>query len=181
MWKNAKWKQTRRARLHKSSLATEDSGGFLLRFTAHSNGALLKRGTEFVQGRSPVLVLSGTREAANDFVRSYCQTQSGALIGVYRHALRDLVLTISTPSMVERGLSPVRRLTREAMAVEITARSRAKLTYLTPVARFPGFARALARTPEDLRLSGITPSQIHSTGRSGPDLAILLSAYELAL
>jgi hypothetical protein len=120
-----------------------------LQFTAHSNNALLKRGTEFIQGRSPVLVLAGTREAANDFVRSCCQTQSGALSGVYRHTLRDLVLSISTASMVERGLSPVRRLTREAMAVEIAARSRAKLTYLAPVARFPGFARSLARTLED--------------------------------
>ena len=52
--------------------------------------------------------------------------------------------------MLKRGLAPVRRVAREAIAAEITARSRAKLTYLAPVSAFPGFARALARTLEDL-------------------------------
>jgi hypothetical protein len=47
--------------------------------------------------------------------------------------------------MVDRGLSPVHRIAREAIAAEITARSRAKLSYLAPVARFPGFVRAFAR------------------------------------
>ncbi|WP_216843139.1 PD-(D/E)XK nuclease family protein [Granulicella sp. S190] len=83
--------------------------------------------------------------------------------------------------MMERGLSPVRRLAREAIAAEITARSRAKLSYLAPVAGFPGFARALARTLEDLRLNGITADELRSTGRSGPDLALLMNAYDRAL
>ena len=155
--------------------------GRLLEFVAHSNDALLKRGTEFLRGRSPLLVLAGTREAADDLVRSCCSAAGGALAGVYRHTLRDLVLNISTSSMVERGLSPVRRIAREAIAAEITARSHAKLSYLAPVAKFPGFARALARTLEDLRLNRITTDQLRSTGRSGPDLALLLTAYEEAL
>jgi hypothetical protein len=73
--------------------------------------------------------------------------------------------------MLERGLIPVHRLAREAIAFEITARSRAKLTYLAPVAGFPGFARALARTLEDLRLNSITIDEVNAIGRSGPDLA----------
>jgi hypothetical protein len=83
--------------------------------------------------------------------------------------------------MVERGLSPVRRVAREAIAAEITERSRAQLSYLAPVVGFPGFARALARTLEDLRLNRITAADLRSTGRSGPDLALLLTAYEEAL
>jgi ATP-dependent helicase/nuclease subunit B len=152
-----------------------------LQFAAHSNDALLKRGTEFLRGRSPLLVLAGAREAADDLVRSCCSQAGGALTGVYRHTLRDLVLTISTAPMVERGLSPVHRIAREAIAAEITARSRAKLSYLAPVAGFPGFARALARTLEDLRLNCITTGQLRAAGRSGPDLALLLTAYEGAL
>jgi RecB family exonuclease len=100
---------------------------------------------------------------------------------VYRHTLRDLVLTISTAAMVERGLSPVRRIAREAIAAEITAKLHAKLSYLAPVVGFPGFARALARTLEDLRLNRITTDELRSTGRSGPDLALLLTAYDQAL
>src|SRR6266852_6722863 len=59
--------------------------GLPLRFVAHSNDALLKRGTEFLRGRSPVLVLAGAREAADDLVRSCCSPLGGALTGVYRH------------------------------------------------------------------------------------------------
>src|SRR5450759_2039685 len=131
-----------------------------LQFAAHSNDALLKRGTEFLRGRSPLLVLAGTREAADDLVRSCCSQAIGALTGVYRHTLRDLVLTISTAPMVERGFSPVHRIAREAIAAEITARSRAKLSYLAPVVGFPGFARALARTLEDIRLNRITTDEL---------------------
>ena len=152
-----------------------------MRFAAHSNDALLRRGIEFIRGRSPVLVLAETREAADDLVRVYCSTTRGALGGVYRHTIRDLALTLSAAPMLERGLVPVHRLAREAIAFEITARSRAKLTYLAPVAGFPGFARALARTLEDLRLNSVTIDEIGAIGRSGPDLALLLIAYERAL
>jgi hypothetical protein len=115
-----------------------------MQFTAHSNDALLKRGTDSVRDRSPLLVLAETREAADDLVRSSCSAIGGALTGVYRHTLRNLVLTLSTPAMAERGLSPIPRIAREAIAGEITARARSKLGYLAPVAGFPGFARALA-------------------------------------
>jgi hypothetical protein len=140
-----------------------------LQFAAHSNDI------------SPLLVLAGSREAADDLVRSCCSQSGGALTGVYRHTLRDLVLAVSTVPMVERGLSPVRRIAREAIAAEIAARSRPKLSYLAPVAGFPGFARALARTLEDLRLNRIATDKLRATGRSGPDLALLLTAYEETL
>lgn len=149
-----------------------------MQFVAHSSHALLERGTKFLRGRSPVLVVGGTREAVDDLARG---SASGAAIGLYRHTLRDLVLALSSVPMVKRGLVPVRRVAREAIAVEITARSRKSLTYLAPVSAFPGFARALARTLEALRLDDIPLDELQSTGRSGPDLALLLNAYEGAL
>ena len=152
-----------------------------MQFAAHSNDALLKLGTEFLRGRSPLLVLAATREAADDLVRSCSAPVGSALTGVYRHALRDLVFAISAAPMIERGLSPVGRVAREAIAAEITARSRAKLSYLAPVSGFPGFARALARTFEDVRLNRITTDELRAAGRSGPDLALLLTAYEETL
>ena len=151
-----------------------------MQFTAHSSHVLLERGAEFLRGHSPVLVLSGTREAADDLAR--VGTSAGkAFAGVYRHSLRDLVLSLSTVPMLKRGLVPVRRVAREAIAVQITARLRTKLAYLAPVSAYPGFARALARTLEDLRLDDISLDALRSAGRSGSDLALLLTAYEGAL
>jgi CRISPR/Cas system-associated exonuclease Cas4 (RecB family) len=74
------------------------------------------------------------------------------------------------------GLVPVGRIVREALAARVTART--ELTYLKPVAPFPGFPRALADTFEELRLNRITPEQLRACGQSGPDLANLLAAYE---
>jgi hypothetical protein len=150
-----------------------------MRFTAHSNHALLERAAEFLRGRSPVLVIAGTREAVDDLART--SVRGGASQGLYRHTLRDLVLTLSSVPMLRRGLAPVRRVAREAIAAEISARLRARLTYLAPVSAFPGFARALARTLEALRLDDISVDELRSAGRSGPDLALLLQAYEGAL
>ncbi len=148
---------------------------------SHANQALLEKGAEFLKQHSPCLVLAETREAADDLVRACCRTPGSAVIGVYRHTIRDLVLKLSSAPMAERGLAPIRRLAREAIAAEIASRLRGKLTYLAPVSGFPGFARSLARTLEDLRLNLLEAKTLKSIGRSGPDLALLLEAYEEAL
>ncbi len=151
----------------------------------HPNGApcprLHDRAAQFLLSHTPTLILATTREAADDAVRHCCSTPGTAIGGVYRHTVRDLVLALSEAPMLERGLQPVRRIAREAIAADIAARNRSRLTYLAPVASFPGFPRALARTLEDLRLNRITAAQLHSAGRSGADLALLLEAYEEAL
>lgn len=127
-------------------------------------------------GRGQTLVIAPTRAAVDDLVRSCCEP---ALIGVHRHTLRDLVLRISSDPMNERGLVPVSRLTREALAALAANRARTagSLDYLTPVLSFPGFPGALARTLEELRLNAVDPEQLRATGRSGPDLALLLDLY----
>jgi len=125
-----------------------------------------------------VLVLAATRGAADDLVRSACET---ALRGVQRHTLRDLALTLSETVMNDRGLAPVRRIAREALAALVTGRAAPSLGYLKPVIAFPGFARALARTLEDLRLNQIPLDALRDAGRSGPDLATLLDLYQQEL
>jgi hypothetical protein len=114
-------------------------------FASHANHALLEKGAEFLKQHSPCLVLAETRQAADDLVRSCCRTPGSALIGVHRHTVRDLVLKLSSAPMAERGLSPISRLAREAIAAEIASRLRGKLTYLAPVSGFPGFARSLGQ------------------------------------
>lgn len=115
-----------------------------------------------------MLILAPGRAAADDVARAACST---ALLGVHRHGFRDLVQELAADEMARRDLTPVGRFVREALAARVAAET--PLTYLKPVAGFPGFPRALADTFEDLRLNGIRPAE--------SDLAALLDAYEREL
>jgi CRISPR/Cas system-associated exonuclease Cas4 (RecB family) len=126
---------------------------------------------EFVSRWAPkgaVLVVAATREAADEIALAAC---GEALAGVQRAGFRDLVLALSDAEMNRRGLVPVGRVVREALAARVTAKiTQFRLSYFGPVARFPGFPRALAETFEELRLNGTAPPH--------EDLALLLRAYE---
>ncbi len=135
---------------------------------------------EFVRQFSaggPVLVLAPVRAAADQVAFEAC---SRSLLGVRRFAFRELVLELASAELNRRGLVPVGRFVREALAARIAyeALGRGELTYLRPVAGFPGFPRALTATFEELRLNGVEPEQLSSSGGSGPDLARLLTAYQ---
>src|SRR6516164_128515 len=124
-----------------------------------------------------VVVLAPVREAADEVALAAC---GDALIGVHRLAFRELVLELSAAELNRRALTPVGRVVREALAARVTeeAAGAGKLSYLGPVAAFPGFPRALADTFEELRLNGIPLGQLRECGQSGADLALLLGAYE---
>ena len=128
--------------------------------------------SEFAAG-GPVLVLAPERAAADEVVRLAC---TKALLGVRRLGFRELAPELAGDEMDRLGLVPVGRIVREALAARVAART--GLTYLKPVAAFPGFPRALAESFEELRLNRITPAQLRACGQSGPDLADLLAAYE---
>jgi RecB family exonuclease len=137
---------------------------------------LRARASELVRelaATGPVLVLAAERAAADEVVRHAC---TKALLGVRRFGFRELAPELAADEMNRLGLVPVGRIVREALAARVTART--PLTYLKPVAEFPGFPRALTDTFEELRLNRIGPEQLRQCGQSGPDLANLLSAYE---
>jgi len=98
--------------------------------------------------------------------------------GVRRFAFREFVIELSAAELNRRGLVPVGRFVREALAARVTAEAlhRGELTYLRPVAGFPGFPRALTATFEELRLNAVDPERLRGCGQSGPDLARLLEA-----
>ena len=140
---------------------------------------LRARAVEFVvewTELGPVLVLAPVREAADEIALQAC---GAALIGVQRLAFRELVLELCAAELNRRGLAPVGQIVREALAARVTQQALAEgaLSYLGPVAAFPGFPRALAATFEELRLNGTTPEALCACGPSGPDLAWLLAAY----
>jgi len=127
-----------------------------------------------------VLVLAPVREAADEVALEAC---GDALVGVHRLAFRELVLELSAGELNRRALVPVGRIVREALAARVTqeAVSAGRLSYLGPVAGFPGFPRALTDTFEELRLNGVSPERLRSCGESGRDLALLLANYEREL
>jgi hypothetical protein len=141
---------------------------------------LRARAAEFVAERvrwGQVLVLAPVREAADEVALEAC---GDALIGVHRLAFRELVLELSGAELNRRGLVPVGRIVREALAARVTqeAAGVGKSSYLDPVAAFPGFPRALADTFEELRLNAVPLHQLRECGQSGADLALLLGAYQ---
>ena len=52
-----------------------------------------------------------------------------------------------------------------------------ELRYFSPVSQLPGFAKALARTIQELRMASVRPEQLRQTGEAGADLARLLTRY----
>jgi hypothetical protein len=131
--------------------------------------------SEFAAG-GPVLVLAPERAAADEVARLAC---TRALLGVHRLGFRELAPELAAGEMNRLALVPVGRVVREALAARVAAQT--GLTYLKPVAAFPGFPRALTDTLEELRLNQIGPEQLRACGQSGPDLAKLLAAYEAEL
>ncbi len=145
----------------------------------HRYSELRARAAGFIAEQAalgPVLVLAAVRGAAEEAARGACTT---ALLGVRRHSLRELVLELAAGEMNRRELVPVGRFVREALAARVTAET--PLTYLGPVAGFPGFPRALTDTFEALRLNGVDAARLRECGPSGRDLASLLTAYEREL
>ena len=145
----------------------------------HRYSELRRRAVDFVTQFSPagpVLVLAPVRAAADEVALEAC---GAALVNVQRLAFREFVLELSGAEMNRRGLIPVGRFVREALAARVTAEALrlGQLDYLRPVASFPGFPRALTATFEELRLNAIGPEQLRECGQSGPDLARLLEAY----
>lgn len=128
-------------------------------------------------GRHETVVLGATKAAADEFVRAHA---NGGLLGVHALTLTHFAASTAAPVMAERGLAPLSRLGAEAVAARVThaALQQAKLTYFTPVADTPGFARAVARTVTEIRLNGLAASDLKRGGAPGADMAYLLLLYQ---
>src|SRR2546426_2747839 len=128
------------------------------------------------------LVVGASRDAADDVVRRATAT-SGATFGIHRASLVQLAVRVAAAELARIGAAPASALGTEALAARVTfeAFETAALGYFTPVARFPGFARALASTLGELRLAGVAADTLVSVGRAGTDVGQLLTRFEEAL
>jgi ATP-dependent helicase/nuclease subunit B len=114
-----------------------------------------------------VLILATQRDAADEIALEVCDT---VLAGADRYGFRDFVHRASREELRRRGLVPVGRVVREAIAARIAGA--VELTYFREAAAFPGFPRALTDTLEEVRLNRRAVDG---------DLAKLLAAYEREL
>ena len=137
-----------------------------------------------------ILVVSPTREAGDEFV---CNTIAGkgpsdaasARFGLLRLTLDRLAANLAAPILARNLRVPTTILSLEALtarAVHLLG-SKETLSYFAPVAKRPGFPRAVARTLDELRMNAVDIEAIRRLPRGGPDLAALAECveHELAL
>jgi len=142
----------------------------------------LQRARAFVEARlarGDVWIVSASRGAADDFARMIALA-AGATIGVHRFSLTQLALHLAGPILSAQGLAPVTYLGSEAVAARATfdAHREGALQYFAPVARTPGFPRALARTLQELRLAGVGSGRVGALPLGGADLADLMDRFD---
>src|SRR5882724_2324471 len=133
-------------------------------------GAFVER----VPAATEVLVVGASRDAADDLARRVTVAR-GATFGLHRASLTQLAVRLA--------VAPATALGAEAVAARVSfeaLRERA-LGYFAPVARFPGFARALAATLGELRLGGVVPGALDKLDGPARDVAELARRFEAQL
>jgi RecB family exonuclease len=126
-----------------------------------------------------VLIVSASRGAADDLARAVATARGGA-VGLHRFSFAQLAARLAAPVLAARGIAPVTMIGAEAVAARATfdAQHDGDLSYFAPVARTPGFPRALARTLHELTLAGVEPAALRELPFGGRDLAALLERFE---
>ena len=144
----------------------DSAGAFLGRFAADTQ----------------VLIVGASRDAADDLARRLTATR-GATFGLQRASLTQVAVRLAAVEMARLAMAPATALGSEAVAARVSfeaVRERA-LGYFGPVARLPGFARALAATLIELRLGHVVPQTLDPLGEPGRDVAELARRFEAQL
>src|SRR6266481_752684 len=133
---------------------------------------------EAIPPGTPALVLAPSPEAGDDLVRGLVGIR-GAIFAIERMTLNRLIGLLAAPRMADEGLAPAAGLANEAVAARALfgLRGDRRLEYFAPVLERPGFAAALARTLNELRLAGVTPAQLEQHDARGRAIATLLERF----
>jgi CRISPR/Cas system-associated exonuclease Cas4 (RecB family) len=142
----------------------------------------LAAAADFVRSFDPgteLVLLGATREAIDDFARTLA-AEHGASFGWHRFTLTQLAAFLAQPLLAARGIAPIVPVTAAALAARaIFAELNAgRLPFLSPVARFPGFTRAVAASIDELRLARVDAAALARLDDGGTELARLLTAFE---
>jgi CRISPR/Cas system-associated exonuclease Cas4 (RecB family) len=142
----------------------------------------LREARAFVDQFAPgdeVLLLGASRGAVDDFARAIA-VDRGATFGLHRLSFTQLAARLASLHLAELDRAPSTALGHEAVATRAAfeASKDEALEYFAPVARTPGFPKALARTLGELRLAGTPDERLNGLSRGGPDLAQLLNRVD---
>jgi RecB family exonuclease len=154
-------------------------------FQSASADERLRAALAFLERVSPateVLIVGASREAADDLARRVTVAR-GASFGLHRASLLQLAAWLAAAEMAGRGVAPATALGTEAVAARVAfeALGARAIDYFAPVARFPGFARALATTLGELRLGGVAPDALSRLDGAARDVAALARRFEAQL
>ena len=167
-------------RIHKSQLSIP----VIHSIVSSSARARLDRARRFLDGFPPSterLIVAATRGAADDVAREIGRDR--AVFGLHRFSLTELAARAASARPSGEPKTPGSLAGAEAVAARVAfdASAAGDLSYFAPVARMPGFPRALARTVHELRLAGVTPRALAAGGAGPSDLARLLERVEAEL
>lgn len=129
-----------------------------------------------------ILVLSASQEAGDEFVRQ-AALKAGARFGLTRMTLERLAVNLAAPILARSGRVPTTSLSLEALtarAVHLLV-SEGSLSYFAPVAKRPGFPRAVARTLTELRMNAVDIEALRDLPRGGVDIAALAECVDREL
>ncbi len=128
------------------------------------------------------IVIAPARAGADDLVRALA-AERGALAGIHRLTFNRLVGLLAADQMAALGLAPASALAARAVAARAVfhLRPEARLQYFAPVIDQPGFANALARTLEELRLADISADNLARHSAAGAELGAMLLRFEAEL
>ena len=154
-------------------------------FESPSAADRLRAAGAFVQ-RAPVatevLIVGASRAAADDLARQVTIAR-GVTFGLHRASFVQLAARLAAVEMARLGVAPATALGVEAVAARVSfeALRDGALAYFAPVARFPGFARALAATLGELRLGRVAPGALARLDGPARDVAELARRFERQL
>jgi len=150
--------------------------------TSASAAARLERARRFLQSHpSPaeVAIVGASRGAADDLARRLA-VEGGATFGVTRFSLSELAARAAAVQLAGVRRAPGTQTGAEAAAARAVfdAVAAGELEYFGPVARMPGFPKALARTVHELRLAGLDPADMEVRNAGARDIGHLLQRIE---
>jgi ATP-dependent helicase/nuclease subunit B len=141
-----------------------------------STAVRLDAARSFLSGRpsaSELVIVGASRGAADDLARSVAR-DAGATFGISRFSFTELAARAAAAQAPEGRRIPGTHAGAEAIAAHAVfdALAAGELAYFEPVARMPGFPRALARTVHELRLAGVRSRDPDARASSGSTTGI---------
>ncbi|MEK7862168.1 MAG: PD-(D/E)XK nuclease family protein, partial [Chloroflexota bacterium] len=128
---------------------------------------------------SEIVIVGASRGAVDDLARAVAR-RAGATFGLTRFSLVQLAARAAASRMAAADRTPGTQAGAEAIAARAVfdAVAAGELAYFLPVAKMPGFPKALARTLYELRLAGISSGHLRTAGVAGADVGRLLARVE---